>query len=338
MAAARRGRRPARGAGGALARSRAARATPSGCSPCARRSTQGDPRGAIRLLDEEMEVQDGRGPARGPAERQRALRPRPREHPAVHRRLRSLEGRPRGRRQGASTCSTSRTTRRTPSASTSSRARAASTRRRPYEKLLVNTLDMLNYLELRDLDGARVEARRLAVMQKYISDDLHEGDNPVLGLGGLLAGLTFEESGQTDEALRWYDQALPFTGFRVARRPGAAAACSAGQLPLAAPQGARGRRPAAARSRRGGRGGDRLRRGLRARAAQDPAAHPHRSRAHDVRGRHLARQRGEGERARGAGARHVDQLPDARAASRAATPCRRACSTAATCSSRRRST
>jgi len=83
----------------------------------------------------------------------------------------------------------------------------------PYEKLMVNTLDMLTYLELRDLDGARVEARRLAVMQKYVSDELHEGDNPVLGLGGMLAGLTFEESGQTDEALRWYDQTLAFTGF-----------------------------------------------------------------------------------------------------------------------------
>ncbi|MGH7269388.1 MAG: hypothetical protein ACREJ3_03075, partial [Polyangiaceae bacterium] len=44
----------------------------------------------------------------------------------------------------------------------------------PYEKLLVNTLDMINYLEERDLNGARVEARRLAVMQKYIADDLHE--------------------------------------------------------------------------------------------------------------------------------------------------------------------
>jgi hypothetical protein len=84
----------------------------------------------------------------------------------------------------------------------------------PYEKLLVNTLDMLNYLELRDLNGARVEARRLAVMQKYLSDDLHEGDNAVLGLGGMLAGLTFEESGETDEALRWYDESLQFTGFR----------------------------------------------------------------------------------------------------------------------------
>jgi hypothetical protein len=83
----------------------------------------------------------------------------------------------------------------------------------PYEKLLINTLDMLNYLELRDLDGARVEARRLAVMQRYVADELHEGDNAVLGLGGLLAGLTFEKSGQIDEALRWYDQALEFAGF-----------------------------------------------------------------------------------------------------------------------------
>jgi hypothetical protein len=89
----------------------------------------------------------------------------------------------------------------------------------PYEKLLVNTLDMLNYLELRDLEGARVEARRLAVMQKYISDDLAEPDNAVLGLGGFLAGLTFEQSGQVDEALRWYDQSLEFTGFRALKDP-----------------------------------------------------------------------------------------------------------------------
>jgi hypothetical protein len=89
----------------------------------------------------------------------------------------------------------------------------------PYEKLLVNTLDMLNYLELKDLNGARVEARRLAVMQKYVGDELNERENPVLGLGGMLAGLTYEESDQTDEALRWYDQALEFTGFRSLRDP-----------------------------------------------------------------------------------------------------------------------
>jgi hypothetical protein len=89
----------------------------------------------------------------------------------------------------------------------------------PYEKLLVNTLDMLNYLELRDLNGARVEARRLAVMQRYVADELHEQENAVLGLGGLLAGLTFEKSDQIDEALRWYDQALEFAGFRALRGP-----------------------------------------------------------------------------------------------------------------------
>ena len=54
----------------------------------------------------------------------------------------------------------------------------------------------------RDLNGARVEARRLAVMQKYFADDLHERDNPVLGLGAFLAGFTFEKSDQPDEALR----------------------------------------------------------------------------------------------------------------------------------------
>jgi hypothetical protein len=89
----------------------------------------------------------------------------------------------------------------------------------PHEKLLINTLDMLNYLEKGDLNGARVEARRLAVMQKYISDDVHEGDSEALGLGAFLAGFTFEKSGQVDEALRWYDESLEFTGFHTLRDP-----------------------------------------------------------------------------------------------------------------------
>jgi len=89
----------------------------------------------------------------------------------------------------------------------------------PYEKLLINTLNMLNYLELRDLNGARVEARRLAVMQKYIVEGLQETDNSVIGLGGMLAGMTFEKSGEVDEALRWYDESLAFSGFRALRGP-----------------------------------------------------------------------------------------------------------------------
>jgi uncharacterized protein len=84
----------------------------------------------------------------------------------------------------------------------------------PYEKLLVNTLDMVNYLEKHDLEGARVEARRLAVMQRYVGDDLHERDDAVLGLGAFLAGLTFEKSDRADEALHWYADAARFAPFK----------------------------------------------------------------------------------------------------------------------------
>lgn len=83
----------------------------------------------------------------------------------------------------------------------------------PYEKLMINTLNMLNYLETKDLNGARIEARRLSVIQKYYRDNLERADNPVLGLGSMLAGFTFEKSGEIDEALRYYDEALGFTGF-----------------------------------------------------------------------------------------------------------------------------
>lgn len=83
----------------------------------------------------------------------------------------------------------------------------------PYEKLLINTLNMINYLETHDLSGARVEARRLSIMQKYYRDSLGQPNNPVLGLGSALAGFTYEKSGDTNEALRYYDEALEFAGF-----------------------------------------------------------------------------------------------------------------------------
>lgn len=89
----------------------------------------------------------------------------------------------------------------------------------PYEKLLINTLNMLNYLERRDLEGARVEARRLSVMQRYVSEQLGEHDNAVLGLGGFLAGFTYEKSGAVDEALRYYDEALAFGAFSSLQDP-----------------------------------------------------------------------------------------------------------------------
>lgn len=81
-----------------------------------------------------------------------------------------------------------------------------------YEKLLINTQNMLNYLEQGDLNGARIEARRLAVMQSFISD--HEGVGASLtGPGSYLAGFIFEKSGQPQEALRYYDEALSYGEF-----------------------------------------------------------------------------------------------------------------------------
>ncbi|MFO0662170.1 MAG: hypothetical protein U0165_20400 [Polyangiaceae bacterium] len=93
----------------------------------------------------------------------------------------------------------------------------------PHEKLLINTLNMVNYLELGDLSGARVEARRLGVMQSYYRDTIKR-DNPILGFSGFLAGFVFEKSGDPNEALRWYDEALKFSAASSLKRSVAALA------------------------------------------------------------------------------------------------------------------
>ena len=76
-----------------------------------------------------------------------------------------------------------------------------------YEKLMINTLNMVNYLARANLNGARIEARRFAIMQKFVKE--HEGQGWALsGPGSYLAGFVFEKSGKPDEALRYYDEAL----------------------------------------------------------------------------------------------------------------------------------
>jgi hypothetical protein len=66
-----------------------------------------------------------------------------------------------------------------------------------YEKLLINTMGMVNYLARGDLNGARIEARRLTVMQKYLSESEGPGSG-MIGPGSYLAGFAFEKSGKPD--------------------------------------------------------------------------------------------------------------------------------------------
>ena len=87
-----------------------------------------------------------------------------------------------------------------------------------YEKLLINTMNMLNYLVRGDLNGARIEARRLSVMQNYFADHPDEG-RALSGPGSYLAGFTFEKSGKPDEALLHYDEALAFGAFPSLAEP-----------------------------------------------------------------------------------------------------------------------
>ena len=87
----------------------------------------------------------------------------------------------------------------------------------PYEKLMINTMNMVNYLADGDLQGARVEARRLSVMQKYFRDS--DPENALSAPGSYLAGFTFEKSGQYDEALRYYDEALQYGQYQSLAAP-----------------------------------------------------------------------------------------------------------------------
>ncbi len=76
----------------------------------------------------------------------------------------------------------------------------------PVEKLALNSLNMLNYLAVYDLSGARVEAKRYTVMREYLAKD---GPAAVHGtLGAYLAGFVFERLGEANVALRYYDEAL----------------------------------------------------------------------------------------------------------------------------------
>lgn len=76
----------------------------------------------------------------------------------------------------------------------------------PHEKLLVNILNQLNYLESHDLSGARIEARRMSVTARYLRSQALD-PSASLAFGSQLAGFTYEKSGNPEEARRYYDDA-----------------------------------------------------------------------------------------------------------------------------------
>jgi len=87
----------------------------------------------------------------------------------------------------------------------------------PFEKLLINTFNMMNYLARHDLTGAKVEARRLSVMERYLKEN--EEQTALMGLGSYLAGFTFEKAGARDEALLYYEEALSYQSYPSLRDP-----------------------------------------------------------------------------------------------------------------------
>lgn len=76
----------------------------------------------------------------------------------------------------------------------------------PVEKLSLNAYNMINYLARGDLQGARVEAKRFSVMRDYLQTAAPE--RAFSAFGSYLAGFTMEKLGETDSALRYYDEAL----------------------------------------------------------------------------------------------------------------------------------
>lgn len=77
----------------------------------------------------------------------------------------------------------------------------------PTERLSLNAVNLLNYLAEGNLDGAAIEARRFQVMREYLDSLQISADGPAT-LGTYLSGFVFEQRGEGDRALRYYEEAL----------------------------------------------------------------------------------------------------------------------------------
>jgi hypothetical protein len=87
-----------------------------------------------------------------------------------------------------------------------------------YERMLLNTLNMVNFMALGDMQGAKVEARRFALLEELFVRG--EGQKDILlastlATGNYLGGVAFESARNYDVAVRFYGRAWAY-GFRDA--------------------------------------------------------------------------------------------------------------------------
>ena len=86
----------------------------------------------------------------------------------------------------------------------------------PTERLALSGLNMLNYLALGNLEGASVEVRRFTVSRNYLESLDKAGHG---AFGSYLAGFIFEQLGEPDRALRYYEEALDAGDLQSLREP-----------------------------------------------------------------------------------------------------------------------
>ena len=87
-----------------------------------------------------------------------------------------------------------------------------------YERLLLNTINMINFLALGNMQGAKVEARRFNLLESFFGDYSSSGDALVpqlLAVGNYLGGVAFESARDYDIAARYYARAWAH-GFQPA--------------------------------------------------------------------------------------------------------------------------
>jgi hypothetical protein len=88
-----------------------------------------------------------------------------------------------------------------------------------YERLLLNTLNMINYMGLGDIQGAKVEARRFSLMEQFFLDNEEPALlSGILALGNYLGGVAFEHARDYSQAAHYYSRAWYYgvraPGFR----------------------------------------------------------------------------------------------------------------------------